>query len=137
MVFNRAAKVFLMCALCLVIAPLAIAQNWDALVGGPDWALYYKPNASRKDGDTIRIETTIDYFAAPISIDGKKIRSSVILALHDCEGMRIKRISATGFSGREGEGKVVWFDPSVYKWERPVKGSPLYDFMEAGCKQFL
>jgi hypothetical protein len=137
MVLNRYAQFLLTSALCLVSCSLAYAQNWVALVGGEDWALYYKLNVPRQGGDTIRVETTIDYFAAPITVDGKKIRSAVITALHDCEGMRIKRLSAIGFSGREGEGKVLWFDMAMYKWERPTKETPLYVFLEAGCKHFL
>ena len=65
--------------------------------------------------------------------DGRALFSTVVLREYDCDGRRVRLLSAIDFSGHMGAGSAVSTSSTPRRWEAVVAGGIDEHFWSAAC----
>ena len=100
------------------------AAEWTAVGRGDYIHTPYADKATiRRNGTMARMSSLYDFSKQDFTPEGKGLYSSVVLREYDCEGWRVRLLSAIDFSGHMGAGEAVSTSARVGRWEGIVPGA--------------
>jgi hypothetical protein len=76
----------------------------------------------RRQGSSVTMQGLYDFRRQDFTPEGRGLYSTAVLREYDCEGRRVRLLSAIDFSGRMGAGTPVSTSSRQGRWEAVVAG---------------
>jgi hypothetical protein len=108
--------------------------DWTA-VGQPNYiyTAYADRDSIRRKGGTATMHGMYDFRRQDFTPAGRGLYSTVVLREYDCEGRRVRLVSAIDFSGAMGTGTPVDTSTDVRRWEAVLPGALDDAFWQIAC----
>jgi hypothetical protein len=121
-------------ALVLALAGGAARAGWTA-VGVPDeiYAAFADRDSIRRSGAIVTMHGLYDYRRQDYTPEGRALYSTAVLREYDCEGRRVRLMSAIDFSGHMGEGVPVSRSTHTGRWEEVAEGGIDESYWRFAC----
>lgn len=100
------------------------AAEWKVIDQQDARVTYIEPSEIKLNGNIVRMWTMVDFKQKQTMPSGPRYSSNKTLWELDCKEGKIRMLQATAFSGKMGEGTVVWSggDPAP-QWDYVSPGS--------------
>ena len=131
---------------CAMRSIRAIASCFLALLSGgarADWTAVGQPNeiyaafadvaTLRRQGGVASMHGLYDFRRQDFTPEGRGLFSTAVLREYDCEGRRVRLLSAIDFSGHMGEGTPVATSSTPRRWEAVVPGGIDEAYFTVAC----
>jgi hypothetical protein len=98
------------------------AAEWVRIGENDQMIGYANPTTIRRSGSIVRMWTLSDLKTALV-VSGKAYLSAKNLYEYDCQGERSRLLNGTAYSGRMGNGRVIFTDDIPSSWHPVVPES--------------
>jgi hypothetical protein len=121
-------------SLALALFSGAAAAEWTA-VGKADeiYAAFADRATIRRNGGVATMQGLYDFRKQDFTPEGRGLYSTAVLREYDCEGRRVRLLSAIDFSGHMGEGTPVSTSTAPGRWEQVVAGGIDEAYFTVAC----
>ena len=118
----------------LLLASGAAAGDGGAVAPGNDiYAAYADMHSARRNGGMVRMSGMYDFSKQDFTPTGQGLFSTVVLREYDCEGRRVRLLSAIDFSGHMGAGDAVNTVSRLGRWEPIVSDGIDEKYWDVAC----
>jgi len=110
------------------------AADWSAVGQANEiYAAFADPATIRRNGGLATMQGLYDFRRQDFTPEGRGLYSTAVLREYDCEGRRVRLLSAIDFSGHMGEGAPVSTSHSPRRWEGVVPGGIDEAYWQVAC----
>ena len=119
----------------LAAAGGAALADWTP-VGRADeiYAAYADKSSIRRAGSIVTLFGLYDFRRQDFTPEGRGLYSTAVLREYDCDGRRVRLMSAIDFSGNMGEGTAVSTSNTPRRWEPVVEGGIDEAYWKVACQ---
>jgi hypothetical protein len=109
--------------LALALFSGAAAADWTAVGQANEiYSAFADPATIRRNGNVVSMQGLYDFRRQDFTPEGRGLYSTAVLREYDCEGRRVRLLSAIDFSGHMGAGTPVSSSSRPGRWEGVVAG---------------
>ena len=118
----------------LLLASGAAAAEWTAVGRANEIYAAFADKASiRRNGSLASMHGLYDFRRQDFTPEGRGLYSTTVLREYDCEGRRVRLLSAIDFSGHMGEGTAVSTSARPGRWEAIVASGVDEAYWDVAC----
>jgi hypothetical protein len=129
---NGVSKVALL-MLLFVVNGNAIAEEWVAVNHNEYATGYVNPATIVKEGNIVKMWSLVDCKAVSYFIGGSPFISIKSYEEFDCMEKKLRTLAYSMYSGKMGEGEVVFSDSNPGQWEQVQSDSQMNDILNVAC----
>jgi hypothetical protein len=121
-------------ALAAALASAGAAADWSAVGQANEiYAAYVDRDSIRRNGTSATMHGLYDFRRQDFTPEGRGLYSTAVLKEFDCDGRRVRLLSAVDFAGRMGVGEAVSTTDRPGRWEVLVAGGIDDAFWQIAC----
>ena len=121
-------------SLALALVSGAAAAEWTAVGKANEiYAAFADPATIRRNGGVVTMQGLYDFHKQDFTPEGRGLYSTAVLREYDCEGRRVRLLSAIDFAGHMGEGAPVSTISSPRRWEAVAAGGIDEAYWQVAC----
>jgi hypothetical protein len=119
---------------CLALFSGNASAEWTAVgTANNIYAAFADKDSIRRNGGVVTMHGLYDFRRQDFTPEGRGLYSTAVLREYDCEGRRVRLMSAIDFSGHMGEGMAVSTSNTPRRWEAVVAGGIDEAYWQVAC----